>query len=44
MDPCLGTAQSKMLVDAVLHLDQIAHINVLKPLLQKQREIKIQAH
>jgi 2-methylcitrate dehydratase PrpD len=37
MDPYLGTSQSKMLVDAVLHLDQMAHINSLRPFLQKQR-------
>jgi 2-methylcitrate dehydratase PrpD len=37
MDPHLGTSQSKMLVDAVLHLDQMAHLSTLRPLLQKQR-------
>lgn len=36
MDPCLGTSQSKMLVDAVLHLETMAHISSLRPLLQKQ--------
>ena len=37
MDPCLGTSQSKMLIDAVLHLDKMAHISSLRPLLQRQR-------
>lgn len=35
MDPYLGISQSKKLVDAVLHLDQMTHISYLSRFLQK---------
>jgi 2-methylcitrate dehydratase PrpD len=37
MDPFLGLAQSKGLVDAVLNLDTVSNIGLLRPLLQRRK-------